>query len=210
MTLRGCIATPCLGRSVDERYRGLWCDSISHDIYRYILHACDSLSVKRKNTWVRALHCLRLSFYRQVCCASSLRVINAVILQHTGSQQLSKERHGKNAQPPHLLTAAPCILPVVALPFSFPSVVAVARDSCGVRERCLFNAICESPDALGRFLTAVVKPRTGRGRSWASATALLRVLHEAVECRVYKVLCATCGSAFVGEGPVACDVLMMP
>lgn len=74
------------------------------------------------------------------------------------------------------------------MPFSFPSVVAVARDSCRVRERCLFNVGRESPDAVGRFLTAVVKPRTGRGRSWVIASLMLVVLHEAVDCRVYRVV----------------------
>ena len=83
----------------------------------------------------------------------------------------------------------------------------MARDRCCARERCLLNASRESSDALGRFLTAVVKPRTGRGRSWVSAS--LMVVAQSGGPQLYRIVCATCVSGFVGEGPVSCDALMM-
>ena len=99
---------------------------------------------------------------------------------------------------------------VIAIPllsFRRASVVAVTRDSCAVRGCCLLNAGRESSDAVSRFLTAVVKPRTGRGRSWVSAS--LMVVAQSGGPQLYRIVCATCVSGFVGEGPVSCDALMM-
>jgi hypothetical protein len=89
---------------------------------------------------------------------------------------------------------------VLAIRFSFPSVaasvVAVARDSCCARERCgccLLDAGGASPDAVGRFLTAVVKQRTER------ESASLMVLHRAVECRCMEWFVRRAVAAYRGR-----------
>ena len=84
--------------------------------------------------------------------------------------------------------------------------VAVARDRCCVRECCLLNAGRESSDALGRFLTAVVKPRTERGRPWVSASLML--LHGAVGRRCIEWFVRRKLAACSGKGPWR-DALVM-
>jgi hypothetical protein len=153
----------------------------------YHLHVT-ALRSKRNAPVTRPLLLLPF-FYGHVCHVGSLAPIqcsirvNAVTLQHRATAAV-KRRDVARTQRQDLLTAAPCIAcdwQFLFFSFCRSSVVAVARDSCCVREGRLLNAGCESSDALGRFLTAVVKPRTVRGGSWVSASLML--LHGAADCR---------------------------